>query len=63
MLLAGILVGKSVAMPTVGDMAKNHSVVEKAACGGWGVIAGPDGTGCAAAVIAGALSANIRIMF
>ena len=36
MLFAGILVGKSEAMPTVGDMAKSHSVVEKAACGGWG---------------------------
>ena len=36
MLIAGILVGKTEAMPAVGDMAKSHSIVEKAACGGWG---------------------------
>jgi hypothetical protein len=23
-------------MPVVGNMAKSHSIVEKAACGGWG---------------------------
>ena len=35
-LVARQVPGLSEAMPTVGDMAKSHSVVEKAACGGWG---------------------------
>jgi len=36
MLIAGILVGETEAMPAVGDMAKSPIIVEKAACGGWG---------------------------
>ena len=40
MLIAGILVGKTEAMP-VGDMAKSHNVVEKAACFGWGPFCRP----------------------
>ena len=36
MMFAGLMVGKSAAMPAVGEMTKSHSIVQKAACGGWG---------------------------
>ena len=49
-------------MPAAAGMAESHSIVDKAACGGWGRHCRPVGPGCAGLVGAGALPASTLIV-